>query len=350
MPDTDSDGEPAPRAGSVSAALFDGNTSIRHDVHLRVVGNQIVLDGVGRSSTVAASDVQLTQSSRNGFWLLNFSDGSYCELRDGNQALLPLRQAGVVMRRSPDFVSILERDWRLVVLSIAFLVASVIGFYVWLVPALARFGTQVMPAQVDARLGRAVFAELEGSMLQSSTLAIDQRDKIDWRFRDLLGVEAGQYALYIRSSHVGPNAFALPGKTIVLIDELVTFVDGDLDAITGVLAHELGHVKEHHALRTVIQTSALSILGATLIGDYSGLLAAVPVTLGELRYSRSFEAEADAYALTLLCAKGIDPARTALFFDRLATKDGNLAELIPDYLKTHAGSRQRAEYFRSACK
>jgi Zn-dependent protease with chaperone function len=208
----------------------------------------------------------------------------------------------------------------------------------------------MVPDSMDGRLGRAVFTELEGRMLQASALDMDQREKIDRRFRELLGVEAGQYTLYIRRSRVGPNAFALPGKTVVLTDELVTFVDRDLDAITGVLAHELGHVKLHHALRAVIQTSALSILGAALIGDYSSLLAAVPVTLGQLHYSRAFEADADQYAHKLLCARRIDPARTALFFDRMAAKSGNLAELVPDYLRTHAGSRQRAGYFRDACQ
>jgi Zn-dependent protease with chaperone function len=341
--------DPAPGAGSFSAAFFDGVSSTRHDVRLRVAGRQIVLDRADGPITLPASDARLTRSSCNSPWLLSFADGSYCELRDGHEALAPLRQAGVVSVQMPGFVSMLERDWRLVALSIAFLATAVLVFYVWLLPKLAEAGTQMMPASMDARLGRAVFAELEGRMLQPSGLDMDQRDKIDWRFRELLGSESGQYTLFIRHSSAGPNAFALPGKTVVLTDELVTLVDGDLDAITGVLAHELGHLESHHALRSVIQTSALSILGAALIGDYSSLLAAVPVTLGQLRYSRAFEADADSYAHTLLCTRKIDSARTALFFDRIAVKSGNLAELVPDYLRTHAASRQRAEFFRSAC-
>jgi len=55
----------------------------------------------------------------------------------------------------------------------------------------------------------------------------------------------------------------------VLTDELVTLVDGDLDAISGVLARELGHLEKAHGLRGVVQASALAMLGSALVGDYS---------------------------------------------------------------------------------
>jgi hypothetical protein len=57
----------------------------------------------------------------------------------------------------------------------------------------------------------------------------------------------------------------------------------------------------------------------------------------------------------MLCAAGIDPAHTALFFDKVSktktkTKTkGNVAELIPAYLSSHPASNGRAVYFRQAC-
>jgi predicted Zn-dependent protease len=145
---------------------------------------------------------------------------------------------------------------------------------------------------------------------------------------------------------VGPNAFALPGNFVVLTDELVILVGGDVDAILGVLAHELGHLKHQHGLRSVAQALALTAVGSALIGDYSSTLAAIPATLGHLNYSRQFETEADVYSHTMLCAAGIDPAKTALFFDKVSKIQGNL---IPAYLSTHPASNGRAVYFRQAC-
>ena len=148
---------------------------------------------------------------------------------------------------------------------------------------------------------------------------------------------------------MGPNAFALLGNFIVLTDELVTLVDGDLDAISGVLAHELGHLRHRHGLRSAVQATALTVLGSALIGDYSSALAAVPAGLGHLNYSRHFETEADAYSFEVLCDAHIDPAKTALFFDRASKINGNVGNLIPAYLSSHPGSEDRAAYFRRAC-
>jgi predicted Zn-dependent protease len=155
--------------------------------------------------------------------------------------------------------------------------------------------------------------------------------------------------LRIRKSSIGPNAFALPGNLVVLTDELVTLVDGDPQTISGVLAHELGHLKHQHGLRSVVHGTALTILGSALIGDYSSALAAIPAALGHLNYSRHFEFEADAYSRDVLCDAHIDPAKTALFFEKAAATQGNVEELIPNYLRSHPVSENRAAYFRKPC-
>jgi predicted Zn-dependent protease len=99
----------------------------------------------------------------------------------------------------------------------------------------------------------------------------------------------------------------------------------------------------------VVQALALTVVGSAVIGDYSSTLAAIPATLGHLNYSRQFETEADVYSHTMLCAAGIDPAKTALFFDKISKTQGKVAELIPAYLSSHPASNGRAVYFRQAC-
>lgn len=331
------------------AIYFDGKTSARHEVALRVVDHHLVLDGDCGLISVAVSETRLTETSQHGPLLLSFADGGHCELPSSAAALQQLRSAGVALAPSCGFVSMLERDWRLALLSIGFLVAVVATFYVSLLPDLAQRAATSLPASIHAQIGQTALNQMDGRMLEPSGLERVERAIIRQRFESLLGEQAGQYTLHIRKSKIGPNAFSLPGKIVVLTDELVKLVNGDLDAITGVLAHELGHVAHHHSLRNVIQGAALTILGSALIGDYSSVLAALPAAFGQLRYSRAFEAEADLYSHTLLCEKKIDPAKTALFFDKVAAGPGNVAELLPDYLKTHTGSAARAEYFRSPC-
>lgn len=351
-----SDNQPSPDPVSTPAGIpaiyFDGKTSAQHEVALRVVDHHLVLAGDCGLISVAVSDTRLTETSQHGPLLLSFANGGHCELPSSAVALEQLRSAGVALAPSFSFVSMLERDWRLVMLSIAFLAAAVAAFYIWLLPEAAGMGAQLVPLSVSQRIGRTVLVQLEQQQLRSSRLDGAMQDRINTRFSQLVspgGTMQQEYKLLIRAWPDMPNAFALPGNFVVLTDDLVTLVDGDLDTLSGVLAHELGHLSHNHGLRTLIQAVALASVGSALIGDYSSLLAAIPATLGQLKYSRAFEAEADLEAHMLLCILRIDPAKTALFFDKAAAGPGKIAEMLPDYVKTHPSSLKRAEYFRTPC-
>ena len=60
---------------------------------------------------------------------------------------------------------------------------------------------------------------------------------------------------------IGPNAFALPGNDIVLLDELVTFADDD-DVVLGVLAH--GSAMSRNSTRFARPRSAVVAIGVSL--------------------------------------------------------------------------------------
>jgi predicted Zn-dependent protease len=86
-----------------------------------------------------------------------------------------------------------------------------------------------------------------------------------------------------------------------------------------------------------------------VIGDYSSALAAAPVIIGQLKYGREAESEADAFSFDLLCRKGIDPAKTAQLFDDMSKKDSKLGDLVPEFLHSHPGNAYRAKLFRERC-
>ena len=108
-------------------------------------------------------------------------------------------------------------------------------------------------------------------------------------------------------TQLGANAFALPGGTIFVTDELLDLLRGRDDVLIGVLGHELGHVEHRHGMRLLAQATALGALSSTLWGDFSALFATLPVLYGQSAYSRDFEREADREAIRLLRANRIRP-------------------------------------------
>ena len=80
-----------------------------------------------------------------------------------------------------------------------------------------------------------------------------------------------------------PNALALPGGIIVVTDEMVRATANDAEFLA-VVAHEIGHVRGHHAMRLVLQGSGLAVLMTALAGDAVGttmLAAALPAVFAE---------------------------------------------------------------------
>jgi Zn-dependent protease with chaperone function len=348
----------APESDAAGVAPFhgvflDGKTAAKLPATLAADGAGLVLQWAQSRRILGASDLLPMQPCCRGVQFVRLTDGGTCEIPASPELLTLLTQAGVAIQKDSAAAAVLHGDWRITAMALAFLAGVIAAFYVWLLPSVAEFGASLVPEQVQRRLGQTALRQVEAQWLSPSKLPSAQQGAIQSRFRlltlNLVGPESRGLELLIRRSSEGPNAFALPGNYIVLTDELVTLVDGDLDAISGVLAHELGHLKHQHGLRSVVQATALTILGSTLIGDYSSALAIVPAALGHLNYSRHFETEADVYSRDVLCDLHIDPAKTALFFDRVTKIKGNAADLIPSYLSSHPGSEQRATYFRRPC-
>lgn len=94
-----------------------------------------------------------------------------------------------------------------------------------------------------------------------------------------------------------PNAFALPGGKIYLLDGLLQRAQGP-DEIAGVLAHELGHVQHRDTLRRVMQTGGTSFLIGLLFGDVTGSSAVIFLgrSMLDASYSRETEGDADTFA------------------------------------------------------
>ena len=151
---------------------------------------------------------------------------------------------------------------------------------------------------------------------------------------------------------LGPNAFALPGGTIVVTDELLELLEGEPATLLGVLGHEWGHLRHRHGMRAVAQASLLALATSLVLGDVSGVAAGIPALVGQLGYSRDAEREADAEAVRVLRAAGHSPAAMVVLFERLQAKRGAQAagKSLPLALAlaSHPFDEERIAYFRAA--
>lgn len=134
------------------------------------------------------------------------------------------------------------------------------------------------------------------------------------------------------------NAVALPGGQIIIFRGLIDEARSP-DEVAGVLAHEIGHVRERHVMKAMLRQLGLSVL---LSGSDIGATAGGILSLG---YSRDAEGEADAFSIARLENARISPAATADFFDRLAEERGETPGWV-NYMVTHPQSAARRNAFR----
>ena len=249
---------------------------------------------------------------------------------DSDQTLLEPHYPAVA--RAGTRLSRLEMvRWRgVVVLVVLFLVIAA-GFRLAIAPvgdAMAR----IMPKHLVERASGMVLAQLDLAFMEESRLSVRDRQRISDEFQRLVALAPPAFAdtrLHFRSAPgIGPNAFALPGNDVVLLDELVTYVDDD-DVVLGVLAHELGHVIEQHALRQVMRSAVVAIGVSLLVGAEDSILEEIAGFGGTLvltQNSRTFELEADAASAEMLRRIGRDSEALIRFFATLEEECGKMCD------------------------
>ena len=174
-------------------------------------------------------------------------------------------------------------------------------------PLAADHVARTLSPETEARLGASVLQALDTGGCRPSTLDETRRDALRKRL-----VQLGDgYRLELRSCPgMDPNALALPGSTIVVTDELVKLAPSG-DHLAAVLAHEMGHVREHHAVRTALQRAGITTTISTFTDETAGLADALRSVLLQTGYPLAFEDEADAFALQRMRDQSIPPRALA---------------------------------------
>lgn len=308
----------------LAVRYFDGRSSRAQHVEVWVIDGQLHLAGEGGVRTLPMQDVRWPERTRRGPRIALLSAGGHLQSIDAVAWDSWSREVGL----EDSTVVRLQQSWRWVFASLVSLLLLVVAGYVWGLPWAAREIADRLPDSAEVKVGEAVVAQLD-AFTQPSQLPLPQQRKIEQAWEQVLTTHRAAAAargesvmtsqLLIRhSDSIGPNALAIPGGTMLLTDDMVRLLQYDTQAIVGVLGHELGHVQHRHGMRMLIQVGVMGAFGALLWGDFSSILAAVPLWLGQAHYSREAEREADDYSVDVLRASDISPSVMVALFERLA--------------------------------
>ncbi|HSS46129.1 MAG TPA: M48 family metalloprotease, partial [Burkholderiales bacterium] len=149
------------------------------------------------------------------------------------------------------------------------------------------------------------------------------------------------------------NAFSLPGGFIGVNTGLILLTQSESE-LASVLAHEIGHVTQHHIAR-ILATQKQSI-ATSLAGIAIAILAArsnsqlsqaaiigsqAAVAQNQLNFTRGHEQEADRIGLQTLDKAGFDVRAMPVFFERLQKATRFVEGNAPSYLRTHPVTFER---------
>ena len=137
------------------------------------------------------------------------------------------------------------------------------------------------------------------------------------------------------------NAFALPGRQIVVFSSLITQTN-NAEELASVMAHEIAHTQLNHVMKKVSKEIGVNML-ATLAGGTSGssVITNALKNVASKAYDRSIEEEADVEAVTYLVNAKINPAGFSDFLFTLADLGPDLPDEL-EWMSTHPDAKDRA--------
>jgi Zn-dependent protease with chaperone function len=261
--------------------------------------------------------------------------------------------------RALDRIAGLERSWKFAAAAVVMTVLLVVGFFRYGLPAMAYAAAKATPNNVSTLINTGALDTVDRTLLGQSTLAQSEQARVKKLFDELAAnADTGGLPLTLvfrDSSTIGPNAFALPGGTIIMTDQLVEIAKTD-DEIAGVIAHEIGHVEQKHSLQMLYRVAGMALMVAAIAGDGGQVVDQIVTqasALGQLSYSREFEDQADKRSVELMVKAKRDPIAFVGLLDRIvseatgvepgekAGEQGGEKEQSQNWFSTHPDNENR---------
>lgn len=336
---------------TISGMFYDGRTPQGLPATLIWSGATVKVIGATVAQTYPTNRLRVSPRVGKANRFVALPDGTQLQCAD-HPLLNRFPQEG----KTEGFVAWLESRWQIAVACVAVVLGGLAAGYFYGLPAAAERVAAQVPIEYEQALGEHALVWLDQHQwFQPSKLAVEEQTELRAGFASLaqdLPIAPHLRLEFRNAPAIGANAFALPGGAIVITDQMIELAEST-EEIQAVLAHEIGHVEKRHALRNILQSSAVAVVIATVTSDASTFTAAVsglPALLAQANYSRAFEAEADAYAFDLLVRRNISPERFATMMERLSAARNPTAERRLSFLSTHPVTADRIARARAAAR
>lgn len=218
------------------------------------------------------------------------------------------------------------------------------------IPRLAKYVAFSIPAEAEQVFVKNSLDALDKFSFFGPSILSDRRRaslrKVFVQLADDAQPPSGYRLEFRHGTAMGANALAFPGGVVLITDELVALAKND-DQIAAILAHEIGHQRGRHFVRSLLEGSAAALLVAFVSGDITSISSAaagVPTILFRLEFARDHEREADDYAMDIMRRHNIPLESFANILQRLEKEHGGTN--IPNYLSTHPKTLNRTKRFR----
>ncbi len=321
----------------VAGRFYNGVSAIPHAAYLQVTDTQvqiITLQAITSQSFEYAEPIKSVDfgyATQHGVRLVSFANGAQFQADN----TVDLNHYLLNHKIHHSWIDTLTSKWRWVLLCAIAIAVVIAALYQWGTPLGARLAAPIIPKKIKSLLGDTALESLDEYAFEPSKLDAHTQTSIQTHWEKALGLaypkkDYPEHKILFRKMLLNgkniPNAMTLPNGTIVVTDALANILTDKPDAITGVLAHELGHLEHHHSMRALLEFSSLGAISALLLGDYTVWINQLPLFMGQMKYSRDHEIEADDAAIKLMRAAHIQPAELAVFFDRVTAQNTQNAQ------------------------
>jgi Zn-dependent protease with chaperone function len=245
------------------------------------------------------------------------------------------------LRRWTRSVNFTRRFWR-TAFTVTAVVAVALGLGLWQYDQVIEWTANHVSPENERRLGRSVMdgVRREGKLVEESK-ALDAIREIGGRLtRD----STRKYEWHLKDDP-SVNAFAVPGGFVVVHAGLVHAAETP-EELAGVLAHEIEHVERRHTLQLMLYQLGWATILAVALGDPTAVTTLLLLQVGNLKFSRDLEAQADTGGLETLRKAGVAPDGMASFFKKLAAEGGG----GPSWISTHPSTGDRVATIEAELK